>query len=93
VTVTVCTLFGVRSHIHPRPEEADVSEQVEGVLRDPELTWVAIQEAALGHRSVELADIAIGLYGQLGEARAEIDRLRVTLRTSLAALTPHAPAD
>jgi hypothetical protein len=62
-------------------------------LCDPELTWVAIQEAALGRRSAELAEIAIGLHGQLEQARAEISRLRVTLRASLSALTPDGPAD
>jgi hypothetical protein len=70
-----------------------MNEQVQGILRDPELTWVAIQDAALGSRSVELAEIALGLYGQLGEARAEIARLRATLRRSLAALAPDGPAD
>jgi hypothetical protein len=63
------------------------------VLCDPELAWAAIQEAALDRRSAELAEIAIGLHGQLEQARAEISRLRVTLRASLAALTPNGPAD
>lgn len=57
-------------------------------LCDPRLAWVAIQEAAQAERHGELADIAISLYGQLGEARAEISRLRATLHSSLRALTP-----
>jgi hypothetical protein len=51
------------------------------LLRDPELTWA------------ELVEIATGLCGELGEARAEINRLRATLRISLAALAPDVPAD
>jgi hypothetical protein len=65
-----------------------VSESVEEGLRDPGLTWVAIVEAAREHREAELADIAISLYGQLGEARAEISRLRALLHSSLRALAP-----
>jgi hypothetical protein len=57
-------------------------------LRDPSLTWVAITEAAREHREEELAEIAISLYGQLGEARAEVSRLRASLRSSLRALAP-----
>jgi hypothetical protein len=60
-----------------------MNEQVQ-VMFDPQLTWVAIQDAALGSRSAELADIAFALYGQLGEARAEITTLRAALRRSLA---------
>ena len=59
--------------------------------QDPRLVWVAIQEAALDHREADLAEIAISLYGQLGEARAEIGRLRATLRSSLRALSASGP--
>jgi hypothetical protein len=48
-------------------------------LHDPELAWVAIQEAVREQRHAELAEIAVSLYGQLGEARAEISRLRASL--------------
>lgn len=57
------------------------------VPRDPEMLWVAIQEAAQGQRPTELAEIAISLYGQLGVARAEISRLRASLRSYLCALS------
>jgi hypothetical protein len=49
---------------------------------DPQL-WVAILDAAQEHHEAELADIAISLYGELGEARAEISRLRASLQSSL----------
>jgi hypothetical protein len=57
-------------------------------LRDPQLAWVAILEAAQLERPEELAEIAISLYGQLGEAQAEICRLRTSLHASLRALAP-----
>lgn len=50
---------------------------------DPELVWVALIQAVQDSRDAELAEIAISLYGQLGEARAQIDRLRATLQSSL----------
>jgi hypothetical protein len=50
---------------------------------DPELVWVALLQAVQDSRDAELAEIAISLYGQLGEARAQIDRLRATLQSSL----------
>ncbi len=50
---------------------------------DPQLCWVAIAEAMMERRSADLADIAFSLYGQLGEARAENDRLRASLRSCL----------
>lgn len=50
---------------------------------DPRLVWAAILDAAREHHEAELADIAISLYGELGEARAEIGRLRAALRASL----------
>lgn len=65
-----------------------MNESVTEMLRDPILTWVAIQEAMREHREVELAEIAISLYGQLGEARAEVSRLRASLHSSLRALAP-----
>jgi hypothetical protein len=52
-------------------------------LRDPELAWVVIQEAVREKRHAELAEIAVSLYGQLGEARAEISRLRASLHACL----------
>jgi hypothetical protein len=52
---------------------------------DPEQTWTAIQEAARENRGEELAEIAIGLYGELGVARGEIRRLRASLHSSLRA--------
>jgi hypothetical protein len=55
---------------------------------DQVLTWVAIEEAVRDHRDTDLADIAICLYGQLGEARAEISRLRASLWASMRALAP-----
>jgi len=61
------------------------------IEQDPLLVWVAIQEAVMDHREADLAEIAIGLYGQLGEARAEIGRLRATLRSSLRALSAPGP--
>lgn len=71
-----------------------MTEQITDLLgdlerpRDPALAWVAIQEAAREHHEAELAEIAFLLYGQLGEARAEADRLRACLRASLRGLTP-----
>ena len=60
---------------------------------DPQLTWVALLQAVQENRDADLAEIAISLYGQLGEARAEIDRLRATLQSSLCALASrHADA-
>lgn len=56
------------------------------MLRDPELAWVAIQEAVQEERYIELAEIAICLYGQLGEARAEISRLRASLYSCMRTL-------
>jgi hypothetical protein len=50
---------------------------------DPQLCWVAIAEAMMERRHADLADIAFSLYGQLGEARAENDRLRASLRSCL----------
>jgi hypothetical protein len=58
--------------------------------RDPLLVWIAIQEAAQEHRDAELAEIAISLFGQLGEAKAEVSRLRASLRSSLTALSASA---
>jgi hypothetical protein len=63
-----------------------MNESMTQALRDPELVWVAIQEAAQEHRDTELAEIAISLYGQLGEAKAEISRLRSSLHSSLRSL-------
>jgi hypothetical protein len=60
-------------------------------LRDPRLAWAAIQDAVRDGGHDELADIAISLYGQLGEARAEIARLRASLHASLAAPAPAGP--
>jgi hypothetical protein len=65
-----------------------VSESVAETLRDPDLAWVAIVKAMRDHREAELAEIAISLYGQLGEARAEVSRLRASLHASLRALAP-----
>jgi hypothetical protein len=60
---------------------------------DPQVVWVALLQAVQENRDTELADIAISLYGQLGEARAEIDRLRATLQSSLcASASRHADA-
>jgi hypothetical protein len=62
---------------------------------DPQLVWVDLLQAVQEHHDAELAEIAITLYGQLGEARAEIDRLRATLQSSLCAVasgTPMQPA-
>ena len=56
--------------------------QIAEMMGDPRLTWILIQEASLQQRHEELADIAVHLYGQLGEARAEISRLQVSLRGS-----------
>jgi hypothetical protein len=50
---------------------------------DPQLCWVAIAEALQERRCADLADIAFSLYGQLGEARAENDRLRASLQSCL----------
>ena len=50
---------------------------------DPQLCWVAIAEALQERRHADLADIAFSLYGQLGEARAENDRLRASLQSCL----------
>ena len=65
-----------------------MSEHQTDKLRDPTLAWVAIQEAAREHRESELAEIAISLHDQLGEARVEIARLRAALNSSLRALAP-----
>jgi hypothetical protein len=54
--------------------------QIAEMMSDPRLAWVLIQEASLQQRHEELAEIAVHLYGQLGEAQAEISRLRVSLR-------------
>lgn len=64
-----------------------IEHTAEKRLRDPQLAWVAIQEAALEHRYAELAEIAISLYGQLDEARTENARLRASLRSALCALS------
>ncbi len=56
------------------------------------LVWVAILDAAQEHHEAELAEIAISLYGQLGEARAEIGRLRASLRSSLPCGQQYSPA-
>ncbi len=63
-----------------------MSERVEQMIHDPQLIWVAIQEAAQAHHEAELAEIAMRLYGRLGEALAEIGRLRACLH----ALVPSA---
>jgi hypothetical protein len=63
-----------------------MTKTVAEMLRDPGLAWVAIQEATREHREAELAEIAVSLYGQLGEAKAEADRLRASLQSSLRAL-------
>ena len=55
---------------------------------DPTPLWTAIQEAAEEHRETELAEIAINLYGELDDAKAEIVRLRTALQSSLRALSP-----
>jgi hypothetical protein len=60
-------------------------------LRDPELVWIAIQEAAQERRHADLAEIAVSLFGQLGEARAEVGRLRASLRSCLVALSVTGP--
>jgi len=67
-------------------------EHATETLRDPELAWVAIQEATLEHRYADLAEIAICLYGQLGEARAEAGRLRASLQSALCSLSVIAAA-
>jgi hypothetical protein len=56
-----------------------MSERVEQMLNDPDLIWVAIQQAAEEHHEAELTEIAVRLYGRLGEAPAEIGRLRACL--------------
>ena len=56
-------------------------------LHRPELTWAVILEAAREQRQSELADIAFSLYGQLGEAQAEICRLRASLHTCMRGLS------
>lgn len=53
------------------------------IQNDPWLVWAAILDAAQEHREAELTEIAISLYGELGEARAEISRLRASLQSSL----------
>jgi hypothetical protein len=65
-----------------------VREQPIDSLRESRLTWVAILEAEQKQRPAELAHIAISLFGQLGEAQAEICRLRAALHSSLRALAP-----
>ena len=62
-----------------------------GMLSESDLVWVAIQEATQEHRDAELSEIAISLYGQLGEARAEIGRLRASLRSCSRAFSAPAP--
>lgn len=62
-------------------------------LRDPRVAWVAIQEAVRAECHDDLAEIAISLYGQLGEARAEVGRLRAALHSSLGVLTPAGAGD
>jgi hypothetical protein len=69
-------------------ETLPVGMLLKEALRDPSLTWVAITEAVREHREEQLAEIAISLYGQLGEAKAEVSRLRASLRSSLRALAP-----
>jgi hypothetical protein len=69
-----------------------VSESATGLLYDPDAVWVLLQEAIQEHAEAELADIAISLYGQLGEARAEISRLRASLRLSLRAMSAQVAA-
>lgn len=61
------------------------------VPRDLDMLWVAIQEAAQDQRPAELAEIAISLYGQIGEARAEISWLRASLRSYLRAVSVTGP--
>ena len=56
-----------------------MTERMEQTSYDPQLTWVAIQEAAEQDHETKLAEIAVRLYGQLGEALAEIGRLRALL--------------
>jgi hypothetical protein len=63
-----------------------MTESVKEMLDDPSLAWIALQEAVREHRETELAEIAISLYGQLGEAKAEVSRLRASLQSSLRAL-------
>ncbi len=65
-----------------------MTEMVIERLYDPQAAWVAIQEAAQGQQHTELTEIAVCLYGQLGEARAEICRLRASLHASLRAFAP-----
>ena len=65
-----------------------MSEHQPDKLRDPAHAWVAIQEAAREHCDARLAEIAISLHDQLGEARVEIARLRAALNSSLRALAP-----
>jgi hypothetical protein len=57
-------------------------------LRDLTLAWVAIQEAIQGNREAELGEIAVSLYGQLGEAKAELRRLRAALHAALRGCAP-----
>jgi len=52
------------------------------IHNDPQLVWVAILDAAQEHHEAELTEIAISLYGELGEAKAEISRLRAALQSS-----------
>jgi hypothetical protein len=59
---------------------------------DAALTWIAIQEAVREHRLADLAEIAICLYGQLGEAKAEANRLRAALRSCVGVVSMTRPA-
>jgi hypothetical protein len=61
-------------------------------LHNPELTWAVILEAAREQQPSELAEIAFSLYGQLGEARAEICRLRASLHTCMRGRSGQRPA-
>jgi hypothetical protein len=68
-----------------------MGENTAKLSRDFDLLWVSIQEATQEERPAELAEIAISLYGQLGEARAEITRLRAALRSYLCAISMTGP--
>ncbi len=71
--------------MNERADTMTMNERAD-TLRDPELAWVAIQEAVREQRHAELAEIAVSLYGQLGEARAEINRLRASLHSCMRGL-------
>lgn len=70
-----------------------MNEQMRERLHDLRQAWVAIQEAAQEEQHAELTEIAISLYGQLGEARAEAARLRALLHRSFGALSPAGLSD